>query len=112
MKQNYYLLIYIIVCRLSLSSIFNTINPEINQYNTNHLNESTKRTIFENEQQNNNIQELEESVTNMFDRLLDYDDDDDVDDMLYFIQTEKAKLSKEKKRSNQMYKMLSIVELV
>ncbi|KAI9300945.1 hypothetical protein BJ944DRAFT_187530 [Cunninghamella echinulata] len=97
------------VIKLSLSSIINTINPQIYEIIMESLSETAKNTIYS-YQPRINTKGLSEEVCAFYNLILDYQSD--IDEMISFIQNKKCQLSRMKQRESDMYKMLTVVERV
>ncbi|CEG66265.1 hypothetical protein RMATCC62417_02876 [Rhizopus microsporus] len=91
---------------LSLSGIYNYLNPYMKKVYQEKLNRSPPSTIITTTTATNSVAEAMTGVRNLLDSKKD------MNDILYKVQLEKARLVKEKLRHSDMYKALEILEKV
>ncbi|RCH78679.1 hypothetical protein CU097_000166, partial [Rhizopus azygosporus] len=91
---------------LSLSGIYNYLNPYMKKVYQEKLNRSPPSTIIATATATNSVAEAMTGVRNLLDSKKD------MNDILYKVQLEKARLVKEKLRHSDMYKALAILEKV
>ncbi|PHZ07672.1 uncharacterized protein RHIMIDRAFT_95344 [Rhizopus microsporus ATCC 52813] len=89
---------------LSLSGIYNYLNPYMKKVYQEKLNRSPPSTVITTTTATNSVAEAMTGVRNLL------DSEKDMDDILYKVQLEKARLVKEKLRHSDMYKALAILE--
>ncbi|ORE00856.1 hypothetical protein BCV72DRAFT_218375 [Rhizopus microsporus var. microsporus] len=91
---------------LSLSGIYNYLNPYMKKVYQEKLNRSPPSTVITTTTATNSVAEAMTGVRNLL------DSEKDMDDILYKVQLEKARLVKEKLRHSDMYKALAILEKI
>lgn len=94
------------VCRLSLSGIYNFLNPYMKKVYQEKLNRSPPSTIIITTTATNSVAEVMTGVRNLL------DSEKDMNDIPYKVQLEKTRLVKENLRHSDMYKALAILEKV
>lgn len=101
-----YLLIAILLFRLSLSGIYNYFNPAVVEMYDKELNSPLHQLINDDD---NIIKVPKDIISEVFEKI---SKSKDMNEALYYIQIEKAKLCKNNERRGDRYDILSIIEKV